>query len=173
MDKSFFENCRDAVLAFLQENEIPFSLKTHPAAASMEECESVAKLHGAALPRNLFLQNRQGTDFYLLITEESKPFRTAELSKKINTSRLSFGTESKLFEFLCEYAGAVNPFGLMFDKEKKVRFVVDKALTTRPYLVFHPMLNTQSVKISADDFMFKFLPAVGIEPLVVELTGQS
>ena len=40
--------------------------------------------------KNLFLCNRQKTNFYLLVMPGDKPFKTKELSKQMGISRLSF-----------------------------------------------------------------------------------
>ena len=64
----------------------------HPdqAAYTMEACREIDAVLGAMVCKNLFLTNRQHTNFYLLMMHGDKPFKTKELSAQIGSSRLSF-----------------------------------------------------------------------------------
>ena len=53
----------------------------HEHADTIQDCELVENLLGAKICKNLFLTNRQQTDFYLLIMPGEKPFKTKLLSK--------------------------------------------------------------------------------------------
>ena len=54
----------------------------HEAAMTMEACEEIDRTlsegeeNGVAICKNLFLCNRQATDFYLLLIPGDKPFKT-------------------------------------------------------------------------------------------------
>ena len=50
-----------------------------------------------------------------------------------------------------------------------VRLLVDAALREEPALVFHPCVNTASLRISGADFFGKYLPALGYAPTFVEI----
>ena len=63
----------------------------HEPAMTMEVCEEIDRALGATICKNLFLCNRQQTDFYLLMMPGYKVFKTKEISKQIFSSRLSFG----------------------------------------------------------------------------------
>ena len=56
----------------------------------MEACAAISDALGIRICKNLFLCNRQKTDFYLLTMPEDKPFHTKDLSAQIGSSRLSF-----------------------------------------------------------------------------------
>ena len=68
----------------------------HEAAMTMEACEEIDRAlgqgveEGVSICKNLFLCNRQETEFYLLLMPGDKPFKTKDLSAQINSSRLSF-----------------------------------------------------------------------------------
>ena len=57
---------------------------------TMEDCQAVDKALGVEMCKNLFLCNAQKTSFYLLLMPGSKKFRTKDLSKQIQSARLSF-----------------------------------------------------------------------------------
>ena len=69
---------------------IAYSRVDHEAAATMEDCLVVDETLGVAMCKNLYLCNRQKTDFYLLLMPGDKPFKTKELSGQLGVSRLSF-----------------------------------------------------------------------------------
>ena len=56
---------------FLDKLGIEYQRIDHEAAFTMEVCEEIDKTLGATICKNLFLCNRQKTDFYLLITPGS------------------------------------------------------------------------------------------------------
>lgn len=68
-------------------------------AGNMEACNEIDAVLGVLICKNLFLCNRQRTSFYLLLMPGDKPFKTKELSKQINSSRLSFGTGEEMESF--------------------------------------------------------------------------
>ena len=64
----------------------------HPEAGSysMAECEEIDGILNATICKNLFLCNRQKTNFYLLMMPGDKVFKTKELSGQLGCARLSF-----------------------------------------------------------------------------------
>ena len=69
---------------------ITYKRADHEPAMTMEDCVAIGEALGAHICKNLFLCNRQKTDFYLLLMPADKPFKTKELSSQIGSSRLSF-----------------------------------------------------------------------------------
>ena len=65
-----------AVYDFLDSFGIEYKRADHEALMTMEACEAVDQLLGAQICKNLFLCNRQKTDFYLLLMPGEKPFKT-------------------------------------------------------------------------------------------------
>ena len=62
----------------------------HDHADTIEACEAVEQVLGEKICKNLFLCNRQKTQFYLLMLEGEKVFKTRDLSKQLGVARLSF-----------------------------------------------------------------------------------
>lgn len=60
------------VYNLLEQLEIPYEQADHEAASTMEACERVDELMQVTMCKNLFLCNRQQTDFYLLLMPETK-----------------------------------------------------------------------------------------------------
>ena len=66
-----------AVYDFLDSLGIEYKRVDHEALMTMEACEEVDHLLEAKICKNLFLCNRQKTDFYLLLMPGEKPFKTS------------------------------------------------------------------------------------------------
>ena len=103
---------------------ISYRSAQHLPAATMEDCRVIAEQLGAPFCKNLFLCNRQETEFFLLLMIEDKPFKTKDVSKTIGKARLSFGKDEKLFEFLQCRGGSISPMGLLFDEDINVNTVI-------------------------------------------------
>jgi len=142
---------------------IDFVRADHAPAFTMEDCQAIEQALGCPVPKNLFLCNRQQTDFYLVIMPADKPFKTKDLSHQLGCSRLSFGPEEPLWEYLRIRPGAVSPLGLLHDGARRVRFLADRDLEAQEYLAFHPCRNTSTVRISLRNLLDRFLPDTGHE----------
>ena len=149
-----------AVYAFLDKLQIPYERVDHPAAMSVDSCQDVDRILDIHICKNLFLCNRQKTDFYLLVMPGEKTFKTKDLSSQLNISRLSFGDAAHMEEYLNVTPGSVSIMGLMNDTENKVRLLIDRDIFNEKYLGFHPCINTSSLKTAASDIWEKYLPAV-------------
>ena len=148
------------VYDLLDELGIEYARVDHPAAETMETCEEIEKVLGVEICKNLFLCNRQKTDFYLLMMPGSKPFKTKDITKQLGCARLSFAGAEFMQEFLDITPGSVSVLGLMNDKENRVRLLVDTDLLKSEFIGCHPCVNTSTLKIRTEDITGKFLPAV-------------
>jgi Ala-tRNA(Pro) deacylase len=141
----------------------------HDPAMTMEICEQIDASLGALICKNLFLCNRQQTDFYLLMMPADKPFKTKDLSAQIGSSRLSFATAEFMEQFLDITPGSVSVMGLMNDKDKRVRLLIDADVLKEEYVGCHPCINTSSLRLRTEDLREKIIPALAHEPTVVTL----
>ncbi len=151
---------------------IPFTRVDHDAAMSMEDLNEADRILGCTIAKNLFLTNRQQTDFYLLIMPGSKPFKTKFLSAQLGCSRLSFASEEHLESFLGVKSGSASVLALMNDKDKQVRLVFDKELLSEALFACHPCINTSSIGFSTEALLQKLLPALGRDHALVELPWE-
>ena len=147
----------------------------HEAAMTMEACEEIDRTLSqgeedkVSICKNLFLCNRQETDFYLLLIPGNKPFKTKYLSAQIGSSRLSFAKPEYMEKYLDITPGSVSVLGLMNDHEKKVRLLIDEDVLKDECFACHPCINTSSLKIRTEDLTEKIIPAMGHEPQIVRL----
>lgn len=164
-----------AILTALDRMGIPYTLYGHKPMWTIDDCLDNPQMdrRAATMPKNVFLCNRQQTDFYLLLLAPEKAFRTAVVSKLLGVSRLSFAPPDKLPEMLGLTMGAVSPLGLLFDRQKRVRLVMDRALLAFPRLWFHPGVNTGSVELDTGDFMDFFLPRLNVSPDLIDIPASE
>ena len=106
--------------ALLDSLQIPYSRVDHDFADTIEACEAVEHVLGEKICKNLFLCNRQKTQFYLLMLEGEKVFKTKDLSKQLGVARRSFAAPEDMERYLDITPGSVSVLGLMNDTENAV-----------------------------------------------------
>ena len=161
------------VYDFLDNLGISYLRVDHEPAMTMEACAEVDKALGTEMCKNLFLCNRQCTEFYLLLMPGDKPFKTKELSGQLGVSRLSFAEAEFMEAYLDITPGAVSVMGLMNDHENHVQLLIDSDLLQMTDIGAHPCVNTASIRFSMEDLTKKVLPAVHHEYITVSLTGEG
>ena len=139
---------------------IPYERYEHPPVATVED----AKLHWSGIDsthcKNLFLRNQRGDRHYLLILEHMKRADLRAVATQIGDGKLSFASPDRLMKHLGISPGSVSPFGLINDRDRAVRVVVDRDLKQAPRLSFHPNDNTRTLVVSGADF-WRFLDVCG------------
>ncbi len=149
--------------------QIEYDRIDHEVAMTMEACEEIDRVLEATICKNLFLCNRQETNFYLLMMPGDKKFLTRILSKALGVARLSFANETYMEKFLDITPGSVSVLGLMNDKENKVQLVIDEDILKGEYVGCHPCINTSSIRLKTSDLLNKVIPAMKHEPIIVKL----
>ena len=144
------------VYDFLDRLGIDYERVDHPALMTMEACESVDKMLDTRICKNLFLRKQ----FYLLLMPGDKKFKTAVLSKQIGSARLSFAEPEFMLDMLDITPGSVSVLGLMNDKDKRVRLLIDEDVLKEPVFACHPCINTSSLRFATSDLIHQILPAL-------------
>jgi Ala-tRNA(Pro) deacylase len=157
-------SARAEILAFLEGIGIAFDLAEHPPVHTIEDCARAEALLGCVVPKNLFLTPRNRSFYALCLTRPNALFRTADFSRQIGASRLSFGAPEALFENLRTPPGAVSPLGLIFPSAADVPLYLDERLASVPRLGFHPNDNAATLAMATGDFLGRFLPNLGRAP---------
>lgn len=154
---------------FLDRLGVSYDRIDHESAETMELCREIDLVLGATICKNLFLCNRQKTDFYLLMIPGDKVFKTKDISAQIGSSRLSFADACFMEEFLDITPGSVSVLGLLNDRECRVRLLIDRELLEGEYIGCHPCVNTASLKIRTKDLLDVIIPALNHTPTFVSL----
>ena len=157
---------------FLDSLGVSYQRIDHEAAMTIDACQEIDVVLNAAICKNLFLCNRQETQFYLLMLSGEKKFKTKEVSAQIGSARLSFAKDIYMEEFLDITPGSVSVLGLMNDKENRVQLLMDEDLLKEPYIGCHPCINTSSLRLRTEDLINKILPAMKHTPVFVKLGAE-
>ena len=158
---------------FLDGLGISYFSMDHAPANNMKACDEIDAALGVIICKNLFLCNRQKTNFYLLMMPGRKAFRTKELSAQIHSSRLSFAEPEYLLRYLDTEPGAVSVMGLMNDGGNDVRLLIDEDVLKDEFIGCHPCVSTSSLKLKTKDLTERFLPATGHPFQTVQLKGKE
>ena len=163
------QNKEIKVYDFLDKLNIEYDRVDHNGADTMELCKDIENELECKICKNLFLCNRQKTNFYLLLLPGDKPFLTKDLSKQIGSARLSFADNSYMEKFLDIHPGSVSVLGLVNDIDNNVKLLIDEDVLLDEYIGCHPCVNTSSLKIKTKDLLEKIIPSMNHEYTVVKL----
>ena len=151
---------KEKILQMLDDLGIAYLLLEHAPIMTMAEGLSIAKQLDIKPCKNLFLVDKQG-QHYLLLLDGAKKFKAKIVSCQIGCSHLSFGTPEDLKALLGTQAGAVSILELANDTENKVRLLIDKDVLAEEYIGCHPCTNAASVKLKVSDLLQVLLPHIG------------
>ena len=152
------EDCK----AKLKEFNINFILHTHEAVPTMVEVVQKVKLDKAPHIKNLLYYDKKDNFYLVLALNDTKVEKSFWRQLDVSPGNVRLCKDEDLERILGTKKGTVNPFGLINDKDKKVKHVIiDKHLFDKhEFFAFHPMDNTETVELSKADFL-NFLSHVG------------
>jgi len=158
---------------FLDGLGIEYHRVDHEALYTMEALAPVEAALACGVAKNLFLTNRQQTEFYLLLMPGDKPFKTKYLSAQLGCSRLSFGSEEQLLQYVGTTHGSASVLGLLNDAGHKVHLIADCDLKSATWFACHPCRNTSTLRFPTADLLEKIIPALGYTLTWVELPRDT
>lgn len=162
---------RAQLLAFLDEIGVAQTTHDHPAVFRVGEGEEIKAAIPGAHTKNLFLKDAKGQR-WLISAADSTVIDLKRLHTVIGSARLSFGAEALMVETLGVTPGSVTALALINDRDRRVRFVLDRALAEAAQVNFHPLTNTATTTLAAEGFR-AFLRALAVRPLVVDFTAMK
>ena len=140
------------VLEHLAVLGIAFERYEHGAAATAEEADRYWVAIDAMHFKNLFVRNQKGTRHYLIIIRHSKRADLRSIADQIGDGKLSFASPERLMTHLGVTPGSVSPFGLIHNRDRSVRVVIDRDLKSASRVSFHPNINTATLTLTREDF---------------------
>lgn len=145
------DDAKKAVCRKLDSMGIKYTYEEHEAAFTIAQVDAIGAFAKGTGCKNLFLRDEKGRRHFLLIAEAHKDVDLKSVRAQIGSTRLSFGSEERLWNCLKLKSGSVSPFGVLNDTDLKTEIIFDKALKGKPMLGFHPNDNTATVWISFED----------------------
>jgi Ala-tRNA(Pro) deacylase len=160
------------VYRLLDELGIAYTVTEHDAAFTVEQADHLYGHLPGLHSKNLFLRNKRGSEHYLVVLPSHKQVDIRQLKARLDESTLSFASPERLLRHLGLTPGSVSPFGLINDRERAVRVILDRDLLVADTLNFHPNRNTATLTLARADFE-RYLAHLGHEVRVLELDGGT
>ena len=140
----------------------------HPPVHTVEEAQPYWQELEGEHTKNFFLKDNRGGAFHLVTLRAGTRIDLKALAPLIGAKKLSFASTDALHEVLGTAPGAVSPLSLVNDKERQVRFAIERALTEAARLTCHPLRNTATVSLTWTE-LSAVLKTLGVEPLILDL----
>jgi Ala-tRNA(Pro) deacylase len=156
------------LFALLDRLGIAHTTVTHPPLFTVEQSQALRGKISGGHTKNLFLRDKKGA-LFLVTALEDAAIDLKSLHRRLGAGgRFSFGSAELLRATLGIEPGAVTPFAVINDPERKVRVVLDAALMQHAIINCHPLVNTMSTSIARDDLL-RFLQAAGHPPTIAQV----
>jgi len=157
-----------SVYALFNQLGIKFRTIEHPPIFTQADNDKYRVNFGALICKNLFLRNREKTNYYLLSLPLTKRADLTVLRKQLSETRLSFGEEDALFEKLNIRSGSVSFLNVINAVNTDVTFLIDQSVLSNEKIGVHPNDNTATVIFSTHDIS-KILENFRVKYRFVEL----
>lgn len=139
---------------FLRAKDIVFEITEHKAVYNMAEVAEIGTPHPGADAKNIFIRDDKKHNYYLITVKGDKRVDLKSFREKNATRPLSFASENDLMSIMGLIPGAVTPFGLLNDDERRVQFFIDKEFDMEGALIgVHPNDNTATIWLKVSDLL--------------------
>ena len=155
------------LFAYLAELAIESRTVAHAPVFTVEEAKAVREGGEGTHVKNLLLRNKKGA-MWLVVVDEDRRVDLKALASRLGEKNLSFASAERLMNHLGVIPGAVTPFGVINDRQGRVRVVLDAKILARDPVHCHPLRNDRTTAITGADLL-RFLRATGHEPSIVDL----
>lgn len=155
------------LLKMLETARITYELHHHEPIFTMAEGEHLKKSIPGVHCRNLFVRDKKGTMFLIVVANETK-VDLKKLEELLGCGRLSFGSPERLWQHLGIRPGSVCPFCIINDKDKQVSLILDAAMMKADIVNYHPLDNAMSIGLAPADLL-AFFGSIGREYRILDL----
>ncbi len=159
----------EQVLQALTDLGVDHHTITHEPLYTVDEAKSIDYGAPGAHSKNLFLRNKKGRMFLLVIEEDRSIDLKALRDKLLLTGgQFAFASTERMAKFLGVVPGSVTPLAAINDHGGKVQIIIEKALLQQEWIYLHPCRNTHSTRMRTADLLH-VLQAWNHEALLLEL----
>lgn len=138
------------MLDYLDANQFNYQHIRHPAVFTCTEAATHRPPVPAVSTKNLFLSDKKGRRFFLVVTDCEKQVNLAELESQLGCPHLKFGSETRLENMLGVTKGSVTMLGLVNDVEQQVELWIDAQIWEHEHFLCHPLVNTATLVLSKE-----------------------
>ena len=135
--------------------KIKFEVFEHPPFFTVDEAKRYRKSMHGFHTKNLFLRDKKKKN-YLVIAHEDRLINLTQLTERIKSARLSFGSKERLFEELGVFPGAVTPLSVINNSKKDINIFLDYEMLEKKTIFCHPLVNDRTVALSYESLLTYF-----------------
>ena len=143
---------QEEVLSLLRSRGIGFEEMHHPPVYTIDEMLALDMPDQEHIAKNLFLRDDKKRNYYLVVSREDRKVDLKALREVLGSRPLSMASENDLWEFLKLRKGAVTPFGVLNDPERRVSVTIDSFFQGSVRGI-HPHATTGTVWLGSDDLV--------------------
>lgn len=136
------------LMMHLSNCKIDFSYYAHPAVMTSAEAASYMSNAPGVSGKNLFLRDKKGRRYILLMTLGEKRVALKKWGEQEVLGKLSFADSQSLADYLGVSSGAVGPLALINDTQHRIEVFIDTELWEHGYFHCHPLVNTASLVLT-------------------------
>lgn len=127
---------------------IQYKKYIHPPVYNCSQA-NLLMLDTEAVPtKNLFLKDRKGKRYFLIVLKEGKPVNLKLLAKQVAVNSLRFASEENLQTYLLTQAGSVSILDIVNDSAGVVELIIAQSVFNSESLQCNPQTNTETLDIS-------------------------
>lgn len=144
----------EQLLTALDALGIEHNTLTHEPLYTVEQSQQVNFELPGAHTKNLFLRNKKGRMF-LLVVEQNHMVDLRGLRDKLQLpgGQFAFASTERLAKFLGVVPGSVSPLALYNDHEGAVQVYIQDTLLKHEWIYLHPCRNTHSTRMRTIDLL--------------------
>jgi Ala-tRNA(Pro) deacylase len=154
------------LVALLDSLGIDAAIVDYPAHQTVEEGKLLRGAMAGTFSKNLLLRDRKRR-LFLFSVHEDRALDLKTVHRHVGASgQMSFAPAEQMETVLGLTPGAMTPLALMNDREGRVTCVLDATLLEAEQINFHPLVQTKSIGLRADQLL-AFLDACDHSPVLL------
>jgi Ala-tRNA(Pro) deacylase len=159
----------DEVFLALDALDIDHNTIEHPPLYTVEEARAMKYGLEGAHTKNLFLRNKKGRMFLLVLPSDLRvDLKALRDQLKLTGGQLAFASTERLGKYLGVVPGSVSPLAAINDHSGKVTIYIEQSLLDHSLIYLHPCRNTHSTCLKTTDLL-RVLEAWDHSPQVIKL----
>ncbi len=141
------QNIHDKLIALLDSNKVQYKLFTHEVALTYEDLVNVQKEAGFFGIEAKCMVLKTDSNFIIYITIQGKRVDFDSVKTMLNVTKLSLATPEDLNKYFGAQPGCAYPFAF----DDKYDIYVDPIIYTQDWLLFSPVLPTETIQAKGQD----------------------
>ncbi|GAA1331657.1 MULTISPECIES: YbaK/EbsC family protein [Brachybacterium] len=163
---------RAIVLEHLASVDVDVRPVPYPEHSTVEEGKRLRGDLPGTFTKNLLLRDKK-SNLYFLTAHEDAEIDLRTLHTRIGArGRMGFASVEVMEERLHVGPGTATPLALVHDPDAEITLVVDQGLEHADQLNFHPMVQSESIGLTWEEFT-RFAHSTGHPPVLAAMSGPQ